>query len=99
MKVLDIGCGRKKVSGAVGVDLNPRTDADVIHDLNVFPYPFQDGEFDEVYCDSILEHLENFFQVMEELHRVTVAGGIIRVKVPHYTSFDAYTDPTHRHFF
>ncbi len=99
MKILDIGCGKNKIPGAIGVDINPETSADVIHDLNTFPYPFVDNEFNEVHCDSILEHLDDFFDVMEEIHRITVPEGIIRIKVPYYTSFDAYTDPTHTHFF
>ena len=99
VKILDLGCGNKKIPDSIGVDNNPNTNADVIHDLNVFPYPFPNNEFDEVHCDSILEHLDNFFQVMEEIHRITASGGVVYVKVPYYTSFDAFTDPTHRHFF
>lgn len=83
----------------MGVDINPETDADIIHDLNQFPYPFAENAFDIVHCDSILEHLKNIFRVMEEIHRITKPGGRVLVKVPYYTSFDAYTDPTHRHFF
>ena len=59
MKILDLGCGKAKKSNALGIDINPDTDADVIHDLNVFPYPFPDNEFGVVHCDSILEHLDN----------------------------------------
>lgn len=99
MKILDMGCGRKKIPGAIGLDINPEADADILHDLNIFPYPFEDNEFDQVHCDSILEHLDDFFQVMEEIHRITTCGGIVQGKVPYYTSFDAYTDPTHKHFF
>ena len=99
MKILDVGCGKHKFPGAVGIDINPRTDADIVHDLNQFPYPFVESEFDEVYCDSILEHLNNIFRVMEEIHRISISGGIIHIKVPYYTSFDAFTDPTHIHFF
>ena len=99
MKVLDLGCGKRKLPGAIGIDNNPKSDADVIHDLNTCPYPFGDNEFYEINCDSILEHLDNFFHVMEELYRITVPGGIIHIKVPYYTSFDAFTDPTHKHFF
>ena len=99
MKILDVGCGKKKIPNSIGIDMNPDTDADVIHNLNVFPYPFADNEFNAVNCDSILEHLEDFFGVMEEIHRISYPGGRIRIKVPYYTSFDAYTDPTHKHFF
>lgn len=99
MKILDIGCGNRKIPGAIGIDRNPSTQADIMHDLNIVPYPFPDNEFDEINCDSILEHLTDVLKIMEEIHRITVAGGIVRVKVPYYTSFDAYTDPTHKHFF
>ena len=34
LKILDLGCGKKKRSGAIGVDYSDRHNADVIHDLN-----------------------------------------------------------------
>ena len=46
MKILDVGCGTGKQEGAIGLDNNPRTGADVIHDLGDVPYPFADKEFD-----------------------------------------------------
>ena len=33
-RILDLGCGRDKLPGAVGMDQNPRSDADIIHDLD-----------------------------------------------------------------
>ena len=57
-RILDIGCGTNKVPGAIGMDVNPRTAADVIHDLDVLPYPFADDEFDHVEAAHCLEHLE-----------------------------------------
>ena len=46
--VLDLGCGNRKRPGTVGIDINPQTAADVVHDLNCFPYPFADSTFDHV---------------------------------------------------
>jgi methylglutaconyl-CoA hydratase len=46
VKILDVGCGANKYEGAIGLDNNPRTAADVIHDLGDIPYPFADDEFD-----------------------------------------------------
>jgi len=97
--VLDLGCGNKKRDGAIGVDFNSRTAADVIHDLNTFPYPFEDEVFDEVYIDNALEHLEDVLRVMEEVHRICKNGAMIKVIVPYFRSTWALTDPTHRHFF
>ena len=40
--VLDLGCKNEKSSGAIGVDIDPSVNPDVVHDFNVFPYPFKD---------------------------------------------------------
>ncbi len=98
-KKLDLGCGNKKREGAVGVDFNERTDADVIHDLNSFPYPFEDASFDEIYIDNTLEHLDNVIGVMEEVHRICKPNGLVKVIVPYFRSVWASIDPTHKHFF
>lgn len=99
MKILDLGCGQKKHSSAIGIDSSPKSQADIIHNLNNFPYPFPSDEFDVVICNSILEHLNDIVEVMRELHRITKARGKIKVRVPYFSSVDAFTDPTHRRFF
>lgn len=103
MKILDFGCGDKKItrSGAevVGVDNNSWSNADVIHDLDVFPYPFNDNEFNEVVCSDVLEHLTDIPRVMKELHRITKADATIKIRSPHFSSAYAFIDPTHKHFF
>ncbi len=97
--VLDLGCGLRKRSGAIGIDINPRSQADVIHDLNLFPYPFPENHFDEIFCGNIIEHLDDFLKVMEELHRIAKSSALVTVVVPFYSHQQAHTDPTHRHFF
>ncbi|OLE54758.1 MAG: hypothetical protein AUG51_06530 [Acidobacteria bacterium 13_1_20CM_3_53_8] len=95
-KILDVGCGANKYPGAVGMDNNPRTAADVIHDLGVFPYPFDDNEFDEVISRHVLEHVPDPMGFVTELHRITRAGGRIKLVAPHYSNPDWATDLTHR---
>jgi ubiquinone/menaquinone biosynthesis C-methylase UbiE len=95
-RVLDIGCGANKVAGAVGMDVNPRTAADVIHDLDDLPYPFVDDSFDEVIGRHVIEHVQNPTAVMSELHRITRAGGVVKLLAPHWTNPDFATDLTHR---
>jgi SAM-dependent methyltransferase len=98
-KILDVGCGQNKFPGAIGIDANPRTQADVIHDLGVFPYPFSDDEFDEVISRHVIEHVPDVLSFVNELHRITKPGGRIKIVTPHYSNPDWATDPTHRNHF
>jgi len=98
-KILDVGCGWNKSPGAIGIDANPKTHADVIHDLGSTPYPFPDDDFDEIVCRHVAEHVPDVMSFVAELHRITKAGGRILITTPHYTNPDWATDPTHRNHF
>lgn len=98
-KILDVGCGQNKFPGAIGIDANPRTQADIVHDLGVFPYPFSDDEFDEVISRHVIEHVPDVLGFVNELHRITKPGGRIKIVTPHYSNPDWATDPTHRNHF
>lgn len=95
-RILDIGCGANKVAGAIGMDINPKTAADVIHDLDDLPYPFADDSFDEIIGRHVIEHVTNPLAVMCELHRITRSGGVVKLVAPHWTNPDFATDLTHR---
>jgi len=99
MKTLDVGCGVNKVPGSVGMDANPAVHPDVVHDMNDLPWPFEPDSFDRVVCLNSMEHTPRVLEVMEELHRITRAGGEIYISSPHFSSHDFYTDPTHQHAF
>jgi len=98
-RVLDVGCGSAKFPGAVGLDISPDTDADVVHDLDVFPYPFDDASFDQVLLQDVLEHVREPIKVIDELHRICRPGARIHLRTPHFSSVLAYSDPTHLHYF
>ena len=99
-RVLDVGCGAKKWPGAVGVDISPDTDADVVLDLDTPPYAeLQSNAFDQILCQDVLEHVSDPVRVMEELHRVARPGARVHIRTPHFSSVLAYSDPTHRSYF
>jgi SAM-dependent methyltransferase len=97
--ILDIGCGSAKTPGAVGMDISANTDADIVHDLDVFPYPIEDGSFDQILLQDVIEHVREPIHVFEELHRIARPGAHIQLRTPHFSSVLAYGDPTHRHYF
>lgn len=96
---LNLGCGRRRLEGAVNVDISERVGADVVHDLAQMPWPLPSDAFAEVHAYDILEHLEDVPRAMEEIHRVCRPGARVRITVPHFSSANAFIDPTHRHQF
>lgn len=93
-RVLDIGCGRKKLPGAVGLDKNLFPGVDVVADLEM-GLPFRDHDFDAVHTDQVLEHVRDLISLVYEVYRVLKPGGIFLVHVPYFRSSWAHIDPTH----
>jgi SAM-dependent methyltransferase len=56
---------------------NPQLSINVLHDLNQDPtLPFADNTFDAVICTSSIEYLLQPLEVLSEIARVTVPGGL-----------------------
>lgn len=96
---LNLGCGRDSRSGYINLDLIPLSGVNVVYNLDQGHLPFKDGQFSEVYCRHVLEHLEGFSSVVEDIVRILKPGGLLKVESPHCSSPTAYSDPTHRRFF
>ncbi len=94
---LDLGCGLAKQPEAIGVDHDLLVAPDVVHDLDSYPYPLPSGHFRTIICQDVLEHIEDIGAFLREIHRVAAPGAIVRIRTPHFSSWYAYNDPTHRH--
>lgn len=67
--------------------------ADVKFDLH--HAPFEDNTFDVVFCNHVLEHVDDYAQCMRELHRIMKPGGWGIFQVPiDYTRAETYEDKT-----
>ncbi len=99
-RILDVGCGRTKFPGAMGIDIRSQlSHADVFHDLDQVPWPLETAEFDLVVMRHCLEHLRDVFNIMDELYRILTPGGRLVIEVPHFSWCGAYQHPGHIHFF
>jgi SAM-dependent methyltransferase len=92
---LNIGCGSDIRAGYVNLDAAALSGVDVAHDLDEFPYPFDDNTFIEIVAKNVLEHLPDTVTVMEELYRIASTNCIVHIRVPYWNSYITYADPTH----
>jgi SAM-dependent methyltransferase len=80
--LLDVGCGRRPyrhefryLKKYVCLD---KSEADIEHDLAVFPYPLEEGAVDWILCTQVIDDLPDQDAFIKELRRVlTVSGGLI----------------------
>jgi hypothetical protein len=94
---LNLGCGANRIPGFIGVDRFGSPD--VKHNLEEFPWPWDDNSVESIMMSHILEHLgqttEIYFGIIKELYRICVDNAEILIKVPHPRHIDFLGDPTH----
>jgi len=112
---LDIACGARKGNfgsdgeqdseGWTGIDIAPTEAADIVHDLNIYPWPFEDNSVDKARCSHYVEHiphdipghsLDGFILFGNEVGRILKPGAQLEIWSPYYSSRRAWQDPTHR---
>jgi len=97
--ILDIGCGKHKTKGAIGIDIVKLPEVDIVMNIENKKLPFKNNTIDEIHCYHTLEHVANLSFVLDEFWRVLKEGGRLYIKVPHFSFFGNYADPTHKRSF
>lgn len=94
--ILDIGCGKSKYPGSIGIDNNKKSNADIFFDIER-GIPFPSNQFDLIYTSHTLEHIDpkKLVFILEEMWRVTKPHGKIIFIGPHFTGSGAAANPTH----
>ncbi len=104
-RVLDVGCGLKPYqplfarysASYVGVDPVANPHAELRGSVEALPV--EDGSFDIVLCNQVLEHCDDPAQAIRELIRVTAAGGRVLASthgvMPYHPSPTDYWRWTH----
>jgi hypothetical protein len=94
---LNLGCGEHKIDGYVNVDRHGS--ADVLHDLEDFPWPWLDSSVDEIFIAHTLEHLgadfDTFIGIIKEMYRICVPNALVKIVVPHPRHDHFICDPSH----
>lgn len=95
--ILNLGSGKTRIPGVLNVDLvDIKGYTDIVHNLDQTPYPFKTASVDEVHLYHLLEHLNDPLKKIEEIHRILKPGGVLHLRVPHFSSMGAFTDITHK---
>ena len=83
------------------LDVDPESGADIVHDLNVLPYPLADNAYDEIHAYEVLEHCGRqgdgayFFGQFREFWRALKPGGYMMISVPMWNDAMAFGVPDH----
>ena len=95
---LDIGCGKNKKPGHIGVDTIKFDGVDLLLDAGKEKWPYEDGAVTEIHASHFLEHLEAYERIhfVNECYRVLIPKGKVTLVTPHWASQRAYGDLTHK---
>jgi SAM-dependent methyltransferase len=96
---INLGAGADIRAGYINHDIVGLSRIDIVHDLNVYPWPWENEVCDELVAKDVLEHLNEFIPAMEEMHRILKPGGVAKIKVPYWNGWSCHADPTHRRGF
>jgi len=96
---IDLGCGKKKKEGYVGIDLIET--ADIQKDMYEYLRALSDNSVDAVNAFHSFEHLTktDFLNVFKEILRVCKNGAKIEIGVPYSSQAVNVTNPYHFTFF
>lgn len=92
----DKGCSKTLVT----LDIDPLCNPDVVHDLNIISWPFENESFDEVHAYEVLEHFgsqgdyRSFFAHFYECWRILKPNGHLLASVPNNPDW-IFGDPGH----
>jgi len=105
---LNIAGGQQRIEGYTNIDIARIKETDIVHDLNVYPWPIKSESVEEAVCSHYVEHIpmlcaccpsgkqDPLLSFFDELYRVMVVGGKCNIVAPYYSSRRCWQDPTHR---
>lgn len=94
MVKVDLGCGKAKPEGFIGVDRYPMPGVDIVADLDA-PLPIASDSVDLLYASHSLEHVRDLMATMREVYRVCKHGAQVCIVAPYYEQKLNLANPYH----
>lgn len=94
---IDVGCGEKIQPGFIGMDKRKLDDVEIVHDAEVFPWPFEDNSVSVIKMSHFVEHVKPWLTVdlINECWRILEPDGKLLISTPYAGGFRYWQDPTH----
>jgi hypothetical protein len=92
---IDLGCGKNKQTGFIGMDRYALPEVDVVADMNA-GLPFRDDSVDLLFASHSLEHVENLMGTIREVYRICKHGAQISIVAPYSEQKLNQANPYHK---
>jgi SAM-dependent methyltransferase len=79
---IDLGCGKRKQEGFIGVDRFPMPEVDILADIDQ-RLPLEDDSVDVLFSSHSLEHVKDLMFTMREIYRVCKHGAQVCIVAPY----------------
>lgn len=56
---IDLACGDNKKEGYFGIDIADTSKVDLVHDLNIYPWPVESNSVEKINCSHYIEHIKH----------------------------------------
>lgn len=97
---IELGCGKTKKSGFIGIDNFKHENVDICMDLdNFLQLPFENDSVCSVRAVHSLEHIGESVRLWNEIYRVCKKDALVYAVVPHPMAPYYYQDFTHKSFY
>ena len=93
--ILDAGCGNDKYPNAFGIDIVKTDVTDTVGNVENMRLIFPDNQFDSIYCNNVIEHLDYPQMAFNEFYRILKVGGYAVIKCPARAHSHFYDDFSH----
>ena len=70
----------------IGIDIINNSNVDIVHDLNMYPYPLK-RKFDNIIAGGVIEHLDNPTNFLNECYRLLKDDGRLILDTPNISRF------------
>ena len=95
--ILGAGINHVREDHKFAVDILHSPNIDLVHNLDVVPWPLPNDQFIHASAMHVVEHLQSLITFMNECHRVLKLGGSLYIETP-LAGADPdleFADPTH----